>query len=184
MKKIIVLLVLACFSCDSNQQFRTVTIANKYTIDLPDSMEKAENLNEDASLQYQNLLGELYTIVIDETKESFHNAIVINGVDIEPSLEGYSNVVRNNFTETVEGLTISEEAETTIHGKKAKLFSISGNVQGYDVFYRYAIVEGKSSYYQIMVWTEKSKKESHKETINRIITSFKEVDKHEKLYKS
>ncbi|MDI9256385.1 PsbP-related protein [Flavobacterium sedimenticola] len=184
MKKIVLLLILACFSCDSNQEFRTVTIANKYTIDLPDSMEKTENLNGDASLQYQNLMGELYTIVIDETKESFHNAIAINAIDIEPSLDGYSNVVRSNFTDKIKGLTISEEAETKIHGKKAKLFSITGNVEGYDVFYRYAIVEGKSNYYQIMVWTEKSRKENHKETINRIINSFKEIDKHEKLYKS
>ena len=183
MKKIVLLLLLVCISCNTASELKTITIPNKYSIDIPENMEKTNNLNDDASLQYQNLIGEFYIIVIDETKESFHNAIVENAVDISTDLEGYYSVVRTNFMESVKGLKVSDEKDTTINGKKAKLFSITGNVQGFDVFYRYAIVEGKSNYYQIMLWTEQSKQKNYTETINKVINSYKEVGTNEKLYK-
>lgn len=183
MKKIILVLVLACFSCNTNQEFKTIAIGNKYAIDLPENMEKADNLNDDASLQYQNLLSEFYIIVIDETKESFHNAIVANAADISQDLDGYYSVIRGNFIDNDKGLKVYDEKDATIHGKKAKLFSIKGKVKGYDVFYRYAIIDGKSNYYQIMLWTEQKREKDYAESINKIINSFKEIDANQKLYK-
>ncbi|MBP6557265.1 MAG: hypothetical protein KA213_02795 [Flavobacterium sp.] len=183
MKKIIPLLVLFCLSCNIKEEFKTVTIANKYSIDIPNSFEKVDNLNDEASLQYQNALKEFYVIVIDESKESFKEAVLENHADITPNLEGYYKAIQLNLTEAIKDMKLFEEKTTAINGRKAKVFSVTGNVEGYDIFYRYAIVEGKSYYYQIMLWTEKKKEANYKEMMNTSINSFKELNQHDKLYK-
>jgi hypothetical protein len=183
MKKAILLIALFCLSCNVKEEFKTVTIANKYSIDIPNSFEKVGNLNDEASLQYQNALKEFYVIVIDESKESFNKAIFENQSDITPDLEGYYKAIQFNLTEAIKDKKLFEEKTTSINGRKAKVFSVTGNVEGYDIFYRYAIIEGKSNYYQIMLWTEKKKETNYKEMMNRSINSFKELNQHDKLYK-
>jgi hypothetical protein len=42
-----------------------------YSLGIPTYMTKATTLNDEASLQFQNLFKETYVIVIDENKEKF-----------------------------------------------------------------------------------------------------------------
>jgi hypothetical protein len=39
-------------------EFRTIAVADQYSLDVPASMVKTTKLNEDASLQYQNIFKE------------------------------------------------------------------------------------------------------------------------------
>ena len=100
-----------------------------------------------------------------------------------PDLEGYYKAIQLNLKNAIKNIKIFNEKNTEINGRKAKIFSVTGNVEGYDIFYRYALVEGKKEYYQIMLWTEQKKGESYLETMNQSINSFKELIRHDKLYK-
>jgi hypothetical protein len=86
MKKTILLLAFIAFSCDVKEEFKTITIPNQFSLDIPNSFEKVNNLNEAATLQYQNALKEFYVIVMDESKETFDNAVITNQVDMTPDL--------------------------------------------------------------------------------------------------
>ena len=176
-------MALVVISCDVKEEFKTITIADKYSLDIPDSFEKVDNLNDDASLQYQNAFKEFYVIVMDEPKETFDTAVTTNDVDMTPDLEGYYKSIQLNLKNAIKNIKIFNEKNTEINGRKAKIFSVTGNVEGYDIFYRYALVEGKKEYYQIMLWTEQKKGESYLETMNQSINSFKELIRHDKLYK-
>ncbi|WP_412476988.1 hypothetical protein [Flavobacterium sp. TBRC 19031] len=183
MKKTLLLLVLVAFSCDVKEEFKTITISDKYSLDIPDSFEKADNLNDEASLQYQNALKEFYVIVMDEPKETFDTAVTQYQVDMTPDLEGYYKAIQLNLKNAIKNIKIFNEKNTEINGRKAKIFSITGNVEGYDIFYRYALVQGKKDYYQIMLWTEQKNGDHYLSTMDQSINSFKELIRHDKLYK-
>lgn len=184
MKKNILLLAVICFSCNVKEEFKTITIEKKYSLSIPDNLEKATKLNDDASLQYQDLFNEYYVIAIDEPKESFSNAIIKSNSDITPNLEGYYNLITTSLPEKLKNCKLYDQKTNTINGKRVKIFSASGTIEDFDVFYRYAIVEGHADYYQIMLWTEKSKESKYKELMEKTILSFKEIGNNnaEKLF--
>lgn len=171
MKKIHVLGLLIVFfiSCNSTTEYQNVKVKNKYSLDLPDYMGESLDLNSDASLQYQNTFRELYTIVLDEPKSDFPNSEEVN-------LQEFYNIVRGNLEETLKNPTFSATRDTTINGLNAKLFSLSDNTEGVDIYYQFAYLESDKHFYQILVWTLENRKDKFTQDMDRIIASFKEIE--------
>ena len=72
MKKLLLLATLFfIISCQENEKTQTIKIKNQYSLDLPESLSLATNLNNEASLQYQYLPEEFYVIVY--SREAFHH---------------------------------------------------------------------------------------------------------------
>ncbi|RRJ89018.1 hypothetical protein EG240_13035 [Paenimyroides tangerinum] len=65
--------------------------------------------------------------------------------------------------------------ETTINGLLAILFTVKAKISGYTAYYHFTYIQGKENYYQILTWTFDSKENDHKEKMNAMINSFKEV---------
>jgi hypothetical protein len=78
MKKVITLLAVLLFfsNCQVDTETQNIKVKNQYSIDLPKSLASVDFLHEDASLQYQNILSEFYTIVIDEPSSDFDNLVL------------------------------------------------------------------------------------------------------------
>lgn len=75
MKKLgfIVSIMMILAACGHiHKQRKKIDVADKYSIEIPMYMDKALNLNEDASLQYQYLPKEFFVIVLDESAEEMH----------------------------------------------------------------------------------------------------------------
>lgn len=177
MKKIITLLFLAVlYSCDqynSNEKFEKKTVENKYSLSVPESLGATTELNDEASLQLQNQFDEFYVIVIDELKTDFVDAIENNLLNTTPDLDGYYNATLNNFKKSgLKDFKFYDVKKKKINSSSAIVFSVSGISDGFNVFYRFAIVQGKERYYQIMSWTEASKEKKYNERMNRILDSF------------
>ena len=51
--------------------FKKVEINHEYQVSIPKYMRKTNSLNDDASLQCQNIFKETYLIIIDEPKDEF-----------------------------------------------------------------------------------------------------------------
>lgn len=180
MKKILPLLslVFVLFACKQDNSTQTITIKKRYSLNLPNFLSAANHLHEDASLQYQNVFKEFYTIVIDEPSKDF-NEMIVN----EPSLseyytadlEGYSNLIIDNMKVTIEDGTFSEFTQTKINGNDARTISINGTVEDIKVFYYLTFIKGKKQYYQIVNWTELKRKEDHLQFMENISASFKEL---------
>jgi hypothetical protein len=180
MKKTLSLLsiLFVLFACKEDTSTQTITIKKQYSIEIPNFLTAANHLHEDASLQYQNIFKEFYTIIIDESSKEF-NEMVANEPNLtefySPDLEGYSNLIIDNMKVTIEDGTYSEFTQTKINGVDAKIISISGTVEDINVFYHLTFIKGKKQYYQIVNWTELKRKEDHLQSMENISASFKEL---------
>lgn len=168
------LFVVSLFtSCASEDGVEVVKFQEKYSLTVPTFLTKVNNLNDDASLQYQHAFKEFYLIVIDEAKSEFENALDIYDLNgsYSQDLSGYSNLVLENFS----GYSKSDIQDVFINNLPAKTFTWEENIDGIDVYYAVAIVEGKENYYQIMTWTLANRKLRYKDRMNQILNSFNEL---------
>ena len=165
------------YSCQSGNTLKTVTIEDRYSISVPSFLSEGSNLNPVASLQYQNVWKEFYVIVIDESKSELHEALSqTNRAEIYSNdLKGYSELLINGFEQGVSVIHKSEPIDTLINNMPAKLLTISGQVNGIDIFYSIAFIEGEHQYYQIMVWTLLEKKNQFEDLMSEVIHSLVEL---------
>lgn len=175
---LIAALLLLCFACST--ETKTVTVKReKYSIELPDYLSETSILNEEASLQYQNLLKQFFVIALDESKTELQEALLANGLEDDYSfdLEGYSELMIENFREFVGLGGIPDFTETTINGMRAFTVDIEGTIDGEVIYWKVAYIEGKNNFYQLLVWTGGTKKKQYEEQMQDVINSFRETDK-------
>jgi len=179
MKKIsfIIFTILFLVTCQPTKTEQTITIENKYSLTIPSFLTKVNNLNDDASLQYQHAWKEFYVIVIDELKIELQTALEQNNMlEIYPNdINGFSNLLLDGLEQAIPISSKSSIVDTTIHNLPAKLLTFKGRVEGIDSFYTLAIIEGRNRYYQIMTWTLPSKEYQYKEKMREMIYTFKEL---------
>lgn len=179
MKKALLLIsVVLCFvSCQEAVTYQTVKVKN-YSLDVPNHLSEVNNLNDDASLQYQNAFKELYVIVIDETKREVRYALAIEGAgDIySDDFGGYTRLMIDNLKQSIPMKNIKIQ-DTIIHSLDAKIIGFNSKVEEYDVFYKLAFINGIENYYQIMSWTLLDKKQEHEKIMDKMIYSFKVKNK-------
>lgn len=184
MKKItaLLLLMITLTSCESGEEKQTVTIDNRYSLDLPSFLAEGIDLNDDASLQYQNILREFYVIVIDEPKSDITAVIADNGLTgmYPTEFDAYTDLMLDGFDAALDITKESEVIDTTINQMPARLININATVEGLKAYYALALIEGKNNYYQVLSWTVDSKEAEHKDLMKQIIYSFKEVEKRSK----
>ena len=172
------LLLLATFffiiSCQENEKTQTIKIKNQYSLDLPESLSLATNLNTEASLQYQNIFNDLYVIVIDESKQEI-NSYMKENTDFPPNLNGYTQLLKSGLQTSVTNPKFSKTEKKQLNGSKSHQISLSGKVDDYKIYYEFAHIEGKNHYYQVFVWTSLEKKEKLSTKMKKIINSFKEL---------
>ena len=92
---------LSSSSCVSEDAVEVVNIQGKYSLSVPSFLTKVNNLNEDASLQYQHAWKELYVIVIDEAKSEIGTALKTYDLEgiYSQDLKGYTDLVLENFSQ-------------------------------------------------------------------------------------
>ncbi len=171
------LLLLILSACSTATQFNTVNIADKYTLDIPDYLTKTDDLNDDASLQYQNVIRECYTIVIDESKQELYDVIAasLELSEYPQSMEGYCALILHGMLDGGGMTDYKLEKNQTINGLPAQFLSATLEVEGLQVFYKIAMIEGKKDFYQIMTWTLASNAEKQEADMDAILRSFKEL---------
>jgi hypothetical protein len=175
-------------SCVPNQkkEDKNETVALKrvssndgdYSMDVPEHMSKASSLNDGASLQYQNLFKEAYVIVIDEDKEAYINSYKEMSVyDTTRSvISNYAETQIQSTTENLEVISKSKISSFNANGVKAKAIEIDANLEGVSAPITYFItyIEGKDKLYMVMAWTLQSRKDTHRDTFNRMVRTFRE----------
>lgn len=180
MKKSIILLLSVLFisSCQFLKKEKVVTVEDKYSISLPGFLVEAGiTLNEEASLEYMNAFMEFYVMVIDEPKSSIEKVLIdYELADLYPNnLKGYSELILDGLKQAVIVSQESDVVDTVINGLPARLLTINGTVEGIDIFYSLAYIEGKERYYQIFTWTLSEKETEYRDKMSKILYSFKEL---------
>ena len=155
-----------------------MTIEDKYSISLPGFLVEAGiTLNQEASLEYMNAFMEFYVMVIDEPKSNIEKVLIdYELADLYPNnLKGYSELILDGLKQAVIVSQESDVVDTVINGLPARLLTINGTVEGIDIFYSLAYIEGKERYYQIFTWTLSEKETEYRDKMSTILYSFKEL---------
>lgn len=158
---------------------QTVKVDGRYSLELPSDFKKADDINEEASLQYQNTIKNIFVIVIDEPKTALEKALTENSLNdsYTNDLEGYSRLITNGMDASISVKKMPDFKDTSINGFKARLLSFDGLSSGNRVYWKLAFVDGNNRYYQIMVWTSADNQKKYENEMASIINSFKETDK-------
>lgn len=183
MKSIINLLPLFCCtvlffgSCKSKPP-REVVIDDKFKMEIPGFMSPVRNLNADASLQYQNLIRDMYVMVIEDEPEKVYSAIIENewGEEYTLDFEGFCKIVASKDSNS---FVIYDDRDKfkneRINGLNAYTFENSRTINDIDVYYQVALVQGKETFYQVICWTAAKKQKRHQQAITDMIYSFAEL---------
>ncbi len=150
-----------------------------YSMGVPTYMSKATSLNEEASLQFQNIFKEAYVIVIDEDKQQFIKTFKeLSSYDTTLSvIDNYGSVQLQSVSSRSEVISKEELKNLTINGMNAAATELDAKVEGVSVPISYFLtfVEGKKKLYFIMGWTLQNKKEAYRADYLQMRKSFKEL---------
>jgi|SRR6478672_5788974 len=175
MKKgfLVISIVLFLVSCEKQEDWQTVTIQDKFSINLPTSLTKTNQLAPDALLQYQNTAKELYVVVINDPKRNLYS--VLNWDKNEKGLlDEYSEQAKMGIQQKLINPNFSPLESIHINGLNARKFTVTGIKNNHRGYYEIAYVEGDNDVYQIHIWTKLDNKEKLSDVIKKIINSFKE----------
>ncbi len=174
---VLIAFMVSLSACDTKTKYETVTTAQKYSLDLPSFLEQGTEMQEGATLLYQNLLKEFYVMVIEDDKANLHKVIDDGGLEelYPKTFIGYADLLAASFKENSEVNIDAKFIDQKIGTLGAKHFNMLSKIEGIDIYYHYTLVEGKDTYYQVMQWTLADRKDMYKEEMDRIAKSFKEL---------
>ncbi len=151
--------------------------ANDYKMMVPKHMTKTTQLNDEASLQYQNIYKELYVIVIDEPRDTIIDSFKMLGEydDQKSPVENYRTFLMDQLESNMNIKAEPKIRKEKINGMDAEIVSFNAEVAGvdYEVFYQAAFYEGKNNFYYLSTWTLADKKSENSEEMDAMIKSFK-----------
>lgn len=163
-----------------DDSFQEVKINGLYSMKLPDYLTEGNDLNDEASLQYQNIYKEVYVIVIDEPKQDFIDVFMELG-DYDSTKSACDNYAEAQM-ESIEGNmeTVTSKStlrKTKLNGAEARVADVAGTQAGIDdpMGFTVAFVEGKETLYMIMTWTFEKDKAKYQDDMDMMVNSFKEL---------
>lgn len=161
------------------KDFKTEAYEDLYEIAVPKYMKKASGLNQDASMQFENILKETYLAIIDEDKSDFVDAFSeYDALNPEMStIANYRNIQVDYFMESLQVIKNGTPKAMNINGMPAEQVEFTGRVKDvpYDIFYLMTFVEGDEDLYMIMTWTLSDSEDKYKPTLYTMAESFKEL---------
>jgi hypothetical protein len=160
---------------------RTIIINNQYSVVLRNHMVQAYDLNDEASLQYNDIYKELYIIVIDEPSNDFMKAFIeVGDWDSTMSVvENYRRVQIQSFKESI-NMTAAPQVKKTFAGKSPmEIVEFTGLVDGIEeaISYKIGFIEADKNLYMIMTWTLASMEVGHRPEMFEMLRSFRSVKK-------
>jgi hypothetical protein len=193
-RTLIVLLGLSLASCMLNLDkdrstggkvdLQEISINGEYAIGIPTYMTKATSLNDDASLQFQNIFKETYVIIIDEDESEFIQTFKdVDSYDTTRSvISNYTDAQIQFTTSSMDVIKKTPVKKLKINGLHAASIEIDANIEGVKVPISYFLtfIEGNGKLYMIMAWTLEDKKDNHRQTFEQMAQSFKFLKKESK----
>jgi hypothetical protein len=156
---------------------RRIVINDEYSIMIKNHMTKATDLNDEASLQYSDIVEELYIIVIDEVSSEFKVAFQEAG-DWDSTMtmaENYRRVQMASLKEALELKSKPAVQKTTFSKYPAEIVDFVGKVEGIEplIFYKIGFIEREGKLYMIMTWTLDEMRSKHNTEMTNMVKSFR-----------
>lgn len=172
-------LSLVFLTTGCQQELTTRSVKGVYEIGVPNDMKVATSLNQDASLQYENIFKETYLAIIDEDREAFESAYnLYGGIDSTKSvISNYAKIQVDFFMEGVKALERKDPKQLTINGMEAEQVEFTAKVEGVDgnIYYLMTFVQGEKNVYMVMMWTFEKSKDKYRDLFVSMADSFREL---------
>ncbi len=152
-------------------QVKTLKAGQCFDITLPVWMSKTAGINSAASIQYKNVVKDVYGFVIYDSKEElgflemvygsvneFYDSFIVDFLKDEEKRQ----VSKAIYTSS--GGTNFVEADVTYFDKDAQT----------EIYYLVGVVETKTSFYKVLSWCSKENKDKFKADFQKIIYSLKD----------
>ncbi|MCK6640955.1 MAG: hypothetical protein L6Q81_12810 [Bacteroidia bacterium] len=171
--------LLAQNSNNDTTSSRIVDINGRYQMAIPNYLTEGNDLNDEASLQYQNIYKEVYIIVIDEPKQEFKDVFIELGeYDTSKSiLENYTLSQMESIKAAM--ITSTQGTRRTIKSQSSEaiVYDVSGTQEGIEgeMGFTVAFLEGRLNLYMILTWTFQKDKPKYQADMDAMIASFKEL---------
>lgn len=157
-----------------------VNIEGRYAMSVPAYMTKGTDLNDEASLEYENTLKEIYVIVIDEPAQDFIDVFLDLG-DYDTSktpLQNYARAQMESIRNNMKAVSYESPVREVKTGcGKALVYDVSGSQEGIDdeMAFTVAFIHGRLNLYMLMTWTFKKTKAQYQNDMDAMIVSFHEL---------
>lgn len=151
-----------------SQKWSTQKGGHCYTMEIPDYMVRAFDLNDVASLQYKNETKEAYVIVIEDNKEHLES-LGMKFTNAEDFLENFLKDYRAEETRE-----FSKVTNFKANGNDCSQVEMSWNQDDLGFYMLVTSVESKTHFYKILCWTLKENKDLLKEDFKKIAKSLKD----------
>lgn len=176
---IIAFLFLGLAACSGEIKYKTDSSSGFYTIDVPERMETAFDLNSQAATQYEyvkdegGVVKEHYLIILLETKEE----IASYDLGFEFDAMSYGEIAVQSLEGGLDNYNILTKAPKVeqINGMDCVKYEMEGSLGAVNVFYKLGVFEGEKAFYQVLTWTIKDQKEEFLPIMDKMIGSFKET---------
>lgn len=168
-------------SMQPDDSFQEVKINGLYSMKLPDYLSEGFDLNDEASLQYQNTAKEVYVIVLDESKEDFvtmYKDILEDYDSTKSAVDNYATKQMESIEENMETVTSkSTIRKSKVNGCDARIIDVTGTQTGITdaMGFTVAFIEGKETLYMLMTWTFENTKGEYQDDMDKMVNSFREL---------
>ena len=146
-------------------QDKLISEDGQIAITLPTGWVQDDELNDRAQLEASNRAGQMYLIVLTQSKAEFRGM----------QRDTYAEITRGYLTRRLEKSEVSGPTPVSqVGGNPAVQYQVRGSLNDIDVLYLHTVVETPTRFAQILAWTPPADFEKNQPTLQQVIQSFQE----------
>lgn len=132
------------------------------TVSASVQWQQVTDLNDEASLQFQDPQNDLYAILLGEPKEDF-----------DTNLEGYATLILRNFEQNAPlAEKVSGPVPSALDGFPAVQYEYTTTVDSVKATLLFTFVESDEYYHQILVWSTQSNFDANRAVFDELLRGF------------
>lgn len=169
--KLIISILLILVQIHSNAQTKEYKAGHIFTISLPTYLEKTYGLNDNATIQFKNVIKDVYGFVIEDSKD----ALVALDMKFGSANEFYEYFIAD-FLKDEENRTVGLPKSTSVNDNNI----VENDITYFDkdakstIYYFVGVVETKTTFYKVLCYTSLQNKDKYKADFQKILYSLKD----------
>lgn len=156
-------LSLIAFFRSEPVQFNKVTYKKEFSIPIPDYLTHSNNLDSSAIIQYHSLEKNIFVLV-------YQHPITAD------TLNSYFKQLTSKLTAAIDRGTLLKYYPEKINGNQALIGNIRGSVNETIIYYRIALIQTESSFYEIIWGIDENIRSSYDDDMNKTIRGFRIIN--------
>ena len=126
-----------------------------------------DDSNVEATIQYGNMLGEKYVMVLSEPKSDLYE-VFGDGF----SLDDFAELIIGGMEE--QNFQVGTSKPVTVNGVPGQRIRMTTQMDGMSIVYMVSLLEGNDNFHQVHAWTLTSREKKNMPILIKVSDSFRE----------